>query len=244
MSKLWTKAADAYRNAARCEADLDGRPATLLVDAALCMKNVNTSEAMKLMEEAITYQLKDGKHIRQAAKNKETIAGWLEDEKEYALAYPKYLEAADLYATDNSEVFADKFKIKAADLMVLSSDDKLIDALKIYEATALKDLKDSLKKPLAKSKIFKAVLIYLANDDAIGAKKCLDNYNDEDPSFEGSREEKLLRGLGECIDSKSIESFESLLKEYTKVCTLDKLQTKLLHKIKEKIGVMEGESMV
>ncbi len=51
-TKIVDEAAKAYVKAAKCESD-EALTANFYVEAAMCMKKVNTSEAVKLLEEAI-----------------------------------------------------------------------------------------------------------------------------------------------------------------------------------------------
>lgn len=54
-------------------------------------------------------------------------------------------------------------------------------------------MKTPLIKSSAKDLFFKVILCYLALDDIVGAKRALQTYNIEDPSFDGSREEEFLK---------------------------------------------------
>ncbi len=47
-------------------------------------------------------------------------------------------------------------------------------------------------KTNAKDQFFKAALCYLANDDLYGAQRAIQNYQIDDPNFDGSREHELL----------------------------------------------------
>ncbi len=49
-----------------------------------------------------------------------------------------------------------------------------------------------LIKTNAKDLFFKAALCYLANEDLVGAKRAIQNYQIDDPNFDGSREHELL----------------------------------------------------
>lgn len=77
----------------------------------------------------------------------------------------------------------------------------------------------------------------------IGAKRAIQKYCDEDPSFEGSREHKLLVGLLQAIEEKNEETFKGLLYflaitirfDFNKITPFDKVKTKILTKVKELI---------
>jgi len=50
-------------------------------------------------------------------------------------------------------------------------------------------------KTNAKDQFFKAALCYLANEDLVGAQRAIQNYQIDDPNFDGSREHELLNVL-------------------------------------------------
>jgi hypothetical protein len=47
----------------------------------------------------------------------------------------------------------------------------------------------------------------MANDDVVGAKKQMQNYCFEDPSFDGSREQTLIINMIECIQERNRDEF-------------------------------------
>lgn len=48
-----------------------------------------------------------------------------------------------------------------------------------------------LTAPSAKEQYFKAVLLFLANDDEIGASQALEKYTNNDPTFFQTRQHKF-----------------------------------------------------
>lgn len=78
-------------------------------------------------------------------------------------------------------------KLKVADLSIHKIDVDYVECIKIYDEVADKWLKNSLTAPSAKKLFFSAVLLYLANDDSVGARIALDKYVDNCPSFDGTR---------------------------------------------------------
>ena len=67
--------------------------------------------------------------------------------------------------------------------------------IKTYEKIAKKYLAQGILKSHAKDLFFLACLCYMANDDYIGAKKQMQFYAIDDPSFDGSREMTLLDNI-------------------------------------------------
>eukprot|EP00826_Nyctotherus_ovalis_P059317 TRINITY_DN823_c0_g1_i23.p1 TRINITY_DN823_c0_g1~~TRINITY_DN823_c0_g1_i23.p1 ORF type:complete len:178 (+),score=77.49 TRINITY_DN823_c0_g1_i23:512-1045(+) len=161
------------------------------------------------------------------------IAQWYEEDFEYELAISYYLKAADLQDIESSDSFGLQCMLKAADLMVMSKEDKYVEAIQKYEMAASKYLKTQLLKSAAKDLILKALLLYLAIDDNIGAARSLDKFKDEDPTFEGSRECNLIEGIMKTLEEKNKEDYEELLYNYNKITPFDKLKTKVLVKVKE-----------
>lgn len=88
-------------------------------------------------------------------------------------------------------------------------------------------------KTSAKDLFFKSALCYLADDDMIGAKRAIQNYQIDDPNFDSSRENDLLMSLIEAVEAKSEEDFIKIVSGYVKITPLDKVKNQLVAKIKE-----------
>ena len=72
--------------------------------------------------------------------------------------------------------------------------------IKILENIAEKYLGNNLTAPSAKELEFKGVLLYLANDDIVGASQALKKYMNNDPTFENTRQHKFCVGLIKSIN--------------------------------------------
>ena len=84
----------------------------------------------------------------------------------------------------------------------------------------------------AKDCYFKAGLLFLANDDTIGADNAMAKYCSRDPSFETSREHKLIKDLLVAIRAEDTGAFENVLYSFNKITPLDRWKTKVLLKAK------------
>lgn len=137
---------------------------------------------------------------------------------------------------DNQSNMANTMRVKWADLHILDSgENKQIDfakVIKILDKVAKKQLSQNLAKGLAKDYFFKAGLCYLANQDLTGLKGALSDYACEDPSFETDRKYKFLDKLHEVCEMRDRELFGQLVAGYQKITPFDKVQTKLVVKIK------------
>ena len=88
-------------------------------------------------------------------------------------------------------------------------------------------------KTSAKDLFFKSALCYLADDDMIGAKRAIQNYQIDDPNFDSSRENDLLMNMIEAVEAKSEEDFIKIVSGYVKITPFDKVKNQLVAKIKE-----------
>jgi len=59
-------------------------------------------------------------------------------------------------------------RLKVAELSTMKADADLVEAIKIYEDVADRYMENKLTEPSARNLFFKACLLYLANDDAVG----------------------------------------------------------------------------
>ena len=60
------------------------------------------------------------------------IAEWYDADFQYELAIEYYKKANDKAEASNNEDFGTQCMLKAADLMVLSKEDRFVDAIKVY----------------------------------------------------------------------------------------------------------------
>lgn len=56
-------------------------------------------------------------------------------------------------------------------------------------------MQNKLTAPSAKELYFKAVLLFLANDDSIGAEQALKRYLNNDPTFFQTRQQKFVQAI-------------------------------------------------
>lgn len=66
-----------------------------------------------------------------------------------------------------------------------------------------------LTAPSAKEQYFKALLLFLANDDEIGASQALEKYTNNDPTFFQTRQHKFCEGLIKSVKEQDLELFSN-----------------------------------
>lgn len=96
-------------------------------------------------------------------------------------------------------------------------------------------MKNKLTAPSAKELFFKSVLLYMANDDSIGANQAMERYLNLDPTFYNSRQHKLCMGLLKAIHDGSLPLFSEECYKFNQIIPLDKWKTTVLTKIKSTI---------
>jgi len=153
------------------------------------------------------------------------------------LAAKMYDQAANNFEMDNQAGQANSMRVKWADLQILVSTKEsppdFAKVIKTYEKVGMKQLQQSLAKGLAKDYFFKCGLCYLANQDMVGVRSALQNYFIEDPSFENDRKGKFLVKLADYCEAGDRDLFGRLVAEYQRITPFDKIQTKLVVRVKQ-----------
>lgn len=128
--------------------------------------------------------------------------------------------------------------VKWADLTIVSAPSTgknsydFAKLIKTYDKVGFKQLSQGLAKAMAKDYFFKSALCYFANEDLVGCKRALENYNMEDPSFETDRKMKFLKSLLSACEMNDSDLFAKTVGDYQKITPLDKVCTKLVVKAK------------
>jgi len=162
---------------------------------------------VKLLEQAIGVYIQNNK-LSYAAKITKKIAELYETDKEYTLAVRYYSDAADHYSAEANETSNyNNCLLKVAELSIYDSEIDYGKIIQILDKVADKYLQNKLTAPSAKDLYFKAVLLHLANDDAIGAEQALDRYTSNDPTFFNTRQQKFLAKIIKAINEQKIKDF-------------------------------------
>lgn len=75
-------------------------------------------------------------------------------------------------------------------------------------------------------------MLFLANDDSVGAENGLNTYSNRDPSFETSRECRFVREILGALRAGDQNVFETVTSNYNKITPLDRWKTHVLIKAK------------
>lgn len=167
----------------------------------------------------------------------------------------------DIYFNNNC--LEDAFTTYTEVLEIINSNDKCIDVKKniIEKMSELYYMKESiinlsklsnlyfsigddyLKKNfgyvIARNYILNGLLMNLAMEDIVQTKLNFEKYCDQDSTFQNSREGVFVLKIMDAIEKYNYEEISFLCAEYDKIKQLDRIQVKLLTKIKENIGCID-----
>ncbi|XP_022146873.1 alpha-soluble NSF attachment protein 2-like [Momordica charantia] len=240
LSKSWDKAGSTYIKLANCHLKMESKheAAQAYVDAGNCYKKTSVKEAISCIEQAVNLFCDIGR-LNMAARYYKEIAELYENEQDVERAIDYFEKAADLFQNEEVTTSANQCKQKVAQFAAqLEQYQKAID---IYEEIAKYSLKNNLLKYGAKGHLLNAGICQLCKGDIVAITKALDNYQDLDPTFSGSREYKLLADIASALDEEDVAKFTDVVKEFDSMTTLDPLKTTLLLRVKEKLKAKELE---
>jgi len=189
-------------------------------------------EAIEALNACIELHINNGR-FTQAAKQHKEAGDMFEAELNYKQAIHHFKTAADYYKTEDQTSSANQCFKKVGTLAAEMDDYQT--AIEVYEAVAAASLDVALLKWGVKDYFFQAGLYHLASGDYIGARKAVERYQEQDVSFADTRECKLLVSLLDASDDADLDMFTEAVAEYDEVSKLDKWNTTVLLRIKNKV---------
>lgn len=235
MAKKWSLAGNAFCEAANLHLKVGGKhdAGSNYIDASNCYKKSDPAEAVNCLLKSIEIYTDMGR-FSMAAKHHQNIAEIYESEAvDLERAIQHYQQAADYFKGEESNSSANKCLLKVAQYAAqLENYDK---AIQIYEQVAASALESSLLKFSAKEYFFRAALCHLCVD-ILNAQHAIERYTEQCPSFQDSRECKLIKTLIEHLEEQNLEGFTDTVKDYDSISRLDQWYTTLLLRIKNQIN--------
>ncbi|KAG0556996.1 hypothetical protein M758_11G090800 [Ceratodon purpureus] len=241
LAKAWDEAGNVYIKLASCHLKLDSKheAAAAYVDAANAYKKKPSSqEAIQMLLLAIE-MFEDIGRLSMAAKHYKDIADIYEKEEDYAKAMEFYDKAAELYSGENVESTSNQCKLKVA--QYAAQTEQYDKAIQIYEAVAKNSLNNNLLKYSVKGYLLNAGLCQICGKDTIAVQNAIENYQELDPTFVGTRECKFLQDLAAAIDEMDIVKFTDVVKEFDSMSRLDQWKTTLLLRAKTALKTREED---
>ena len=156
--------------------------------------------------------------LSNVAKIQKRIAEIYEKDGEYNLAMKRYKEAAENYSLEqNRSSDYNTWMLKVVDIGIYQAVVEYAELIKILESIAEKYVQNKLTAPSAKEQYFRFVLLFLANEDEIGANLALERYINNDPTFFQTRQHKFCAGLIKALKEKNLTLFSD---EWYMLCYL------------------------
>ncbi|KAK6463131.1 N-ethylmaleimide sensitive factor attachment protein, alpha [Scheffersomyces coipomensis] len=244
LKKQFEKAGEQFVRAADIQHKLGNHndSANNLIEAYKCYKGVSPTDAIDSLKKAIHIFLTQNGQFRRAANFTNDLAELYESVGDTPNAIQSYEQAGDYFTTDNSEALANKAFLKCADLSALNGDYK--KAIELYDVIIKQSVGNSLTRWSLKDYFFKDVLCLLCLGDPIEAPKKVEKFLEDDPSFQQTREYKLIQDIFEAIDKGDLEGFSDKVFEYDQFSKLDKLKTQLLLKIKTSVVDKDDDELL
>lgn len=107
------------------------------------------------------------------------------------------------------------------------------EAIEKFENVATASMSSALSKFSVKEYLFKAGLCHFCLNDPVSAARALERYQEIDPTFQGSREQKLLSSILEAIETNDVQMFTDYVADYDRMTKLDNWKTAILLRIKK-----------
>lgn len=160
-----------------------------------------------MLETAISLHVQNNR-LSSVAKIQKRIAEIYEKDGEYKLSSNFYREAAENYSLEqNRSSDYNTCMLKIVDIGIYQAVPDYAELIKILETIADKYMQNKLTAPSAKDLYFKSVLLFLANEDDVGAAQALERYINNDPTFYQTRQHKLCTALVKAIKEQDLALF-------------------------------------
>ncbi|KAL8254295.1 hypothetical protein R6Q59_032516 [Mikania micrantha] len=253
IGKSWDQAGAVYVKLAECILKLDSKheAASAYADAGHCYKKTSSTECISHLEKALDLFMEIGRLGMSARyckfslliliifKNvKNQIVIFLLNRSNRVLTGTNFA-SPNLYQGEEVNSSANQCRLKIA--QYAAELEQYQKAIEIYEDIARQALNNNLLKYGVRGHLLNAGICQLRKGDVVAITNALDNYQDLDPTFAGSREYKLLSALAASVDEEDVEKFTDAIKEFDSITKLDAWKTTLLLRVKEMLKAKEME---
>ncbi|XP_077216047.1 alpha-soluble NSF attachment protein 2-like [Tasmannia lanceolata] len=240
LSKSWDKAGGVYIKLANCHLKLESKheAASAYVDAANCYKKTSAQEAMSCFNNAMNLFMEIGR-LNMAARYCKEIGELYEAEQDFEKAMDFFERSADLFQSEEVTTSANQCRQKVAQFAAQL--EQYPKAVEIYESIARQSMNNNLLKYSVRGFLLNAGLCQLCRGDIVAITNSLEQYQELDPTFSGTREYKFLADLASAIDEEDVGKFTDVIKEFDSMTRLDAWKTTLLLRAKNALKAKEDE---
>ncbi|KAJ8506813.1 hypothetical protein OPV22_007699 [Ensete ventricosum] len=238
LAKNWERAGSVSIKLADCHLKLHSKheAASAYVDAANCYKKISIQDATQSLNQAVKLFLEIGR-LNMAARYYKELGELNEQEHNLENAMEYFEQAADLFQSEEVTTSANQCKQKVAQFAAQL--EQYPKAIEVYEALARCSAKNSLLKYGVKGILLNAGICQLCKGDVVAITNALEQYQEIDPTFSGTREYKLLANLVDSMDEGDVAKFTDAAQEYDSMTRLDPWKTRLLLRVKNAIKAKE-----
>lgn len=243
-AKAWASAARAYQKSAESfvKGKSDSDASSSYIECARCyIKAGDSRSGTEILETHALPRIIDSGRLSQAAKLHQEVGKMFEDEGQYDQAVHHYQSAADYFNAENSPSSAQKCLAQVGHLAAQLDPPDYGKASATFEQVGQDCLSSNLLKFSAKGYFFNAVICTLARGDVVAADMQLSKFREQDYTFEGCREHKLLTDVIQAFQDGNDEAFTDSIYNFDQISKLDPWRTTILLKIKMQIMKNSGK---
>ncbi|KAF8350104.1 vesicular-fusion protein SEC17 [Amanita rubescens] len=237
LEKLFKEAGDAFSREAECREKCkeQNEAANAWWNAAKAFKRGYPDLAIQALTQTIIHLTQSGRFRQAADREKEIGQIYLQESNDLRKACESYVRAGDWYAQEDANATANACYKDAADLHAELGE--YLPAIARYEQVADHSLTSALTKYSVKEYWLRAGLCALALKDIVTARRNMQRYIGQDPSFASTREAKFINVLIDAVDSGDVDTFTGAVYEFDQVVKLDNWKTNILLVVKR--GIQE-----
>ncbi|KIM58195.1 hypothetical protein SCLCIDRAFT_128763 [Scleroderma citrinum Foug A] len=233
IDKQFREAGDAHAREAECREKCKetNDAANAWWNAAKAYKRENPALAIQALSQTITHLTASGRFRQAADREKEIGQIYQHELHDLRKACESLERAGDWYSQEDATSTANSCYKDAADLH--AELEEYPQAIARYEQVANHSLTSALTKYSVKEYWLRAALCALAMKDTITAKRNIQKYMTQDPTFSSTRECKFIDAIIEAIGAEDQEAYTAYVVEFDKITKLDPWKTTILLKIKK-----------
>ncbi|KMZ63583.1 Alpha-soluble NSF attachment protein [Zostera marina] len=240
LAKNWDKAGSVYVKLAACHLKLDSKhdAASAYVNAFNSYKKISIPEAAPYLSQAVNIFLEMGR-LNMAARYYKELGEIYEQEENLEKAIDFLERAADLFQSEEVTTSANQCKQKIAQMA--AELEQYPKAVEIFEGIARQNINNNLLKYSVKGILLNAGLCQLCRGDVVAITNSLEKYQELDPTFSDTREQRFLADLAASVEEEDVSKFTDIIKEFDSMTRLDKWKTTLLLRAKNALKAKEDE---
>ncbi|KMZ58533.1 Alpha-soluble NSF attachment protein [Zostera marina] len=240
LAKNWDKAGSVYVKLAACHLKLDSKhdAASAYVNAFNSYKKISIPEAAPYLSQAVNIFMEMGR-LNMAARYYKELGEIYEQEENLEKAIDFLERAADLFQSEEVTTSANQCKQKIAQMA--AELEQYPKAVEIFEGIARQNINNNLLKYSVKGILLNAGLCQLCRGDVVAITNSLEKYQELDPTFSGTREQRFLADLAASAEEEDVSKFTDIIKEFDSMTRLDKWKTTLLLRAKNALKAKEDE---